>query len=320
MPRPASSASAAWRSRRPSRPVAQASVSTPRARIASIRSARASGPCSIQTGGPPVVSAPSAGRSSRRDSTTRTGCGPAAWAAPMPRTVRRGSSARAVPAPTITASWRARSAWTCARASGPVIQRLSPEAVAMRPSSVVASLSVSIGRPAHDARDEAGLQLARLGLAHALHDLDPGRAQPREPRPVGARVGVAHRHHDPRDPRRDQRVGAGRRRADMRAGLQRDVRRGPPRGRARLRERPRLGVRPAAVAGARAAEHGAAALDHAADRRVGPAPPEPARGERERVVHEPRVAHADGGGRSSWTKASKSSAAWKFLYTLAKRT
>ena len=36
-----------------------------------------------------------------------------------------------------------RSRWTCSRAAGPVIQRLSPEAVAIRPSSEVASLSVT---------------------------------------------------------------------------------------------------------------------------------------------------------------------------------
>ena len=78
-----------------------------------------------------------------REATMRTG-----WCEiPRSRTRRSGSSARAVPAPTITASWELRNRWTRARASGPVIHLLSPDAVAMRPSSVMASLSVSIGRP-----------------------------------------------------------------------------------------------------------------------------------------------------------------------------
>ena len=38
-------------------------------------------------------------------------------------------------------------AWTARRASGPVIHWLSPDAVAMRPSRLVASLSVTRGRP-----------------------------------------------------------------------------------------------------------------------------------------------------------------------------
>ena len=54
---------------------------------------------------------------------------------PSSRTVSDGSSARAVPPPTRTASWLARSAWTWRRAIGPVIQRLSPVAVAIRPSA-----------------------------------------------------------------------------------------------------------------------------------------------------------------------------------------
>ena len=41
----------------------------------------------------------------------------------------------------------ARSRWRPARASAPVIHWLSPSAVAIRPSSVVASLSVTSGRP-----------------------------------------------------------------------------------------------------------------------------------------------------------------------------
>jgi len=65
----------------------------------------------------------------------------------MSRIVSIGSSARAVPAPIITASWRSLWAWTSRRASGPVIHWLSPLAVAIRPSNELASFSVTIGRP-----------------------------------------------------------------------------------------------------------------------------------------------------------------------------
>jgi len=57
------------------------------------------------------------------------------------RTVRRGSSASAVPMPTATASWRERSMCTSARASGPVTHFDAPLRVAMRPSSDSASFS-----------------------------------------------------------------------------------------------------------------------------------------------------------------------------------
>ena len=86
---------------------------------------------------------PIKGKSSRRDTTIRTGCG----TVPNPRMVKSGSSERAVPPPTITASWRIRMLWTARRASGPVIQRLSPEAVAIRPSKLFASFKVTHGRP-----------------------------------------------------------------------------------------------------------------------------------------------------------------------------
>ena len=66
---------------------------------------------------------------------------------PRSRTVSDGSSARAVPAPTITASWRARMACTKRRAGAAVIHWLSPVAVAMRPSKLLASFSVTMGRP-----------------------------------------------------------------------------------------------------------------------------------------------------------------------------
>ena len=76
------------------------------------------------------------------------------------RAVSSGSSASAVPEPTMTASVRARRRCTSARAAGPVIQRDSPLAVAMRPSSVLASLSAHEGAAARAHRQEAAVLLA----------------------------------------------------------------------------------------------------------------------------------------------------------------
>ena len=63
------------------------------------------------------------------------------------RTVSAGSSARAVPEPTMTASTSSRRRCTRPRDSGPVIQRESPRRVAMRPSRLAASFSETRGRP-----------------------------------------------------------------------------------------------------------------------------------------------------------------------------
>ena len=81
-------------------------------------------------------------------STTRSGCFAGGGSV---RASSSGSSARAVPAPTITASCAARSLCTSARAASPVIQRLSPDAVAMRPSSDSRQFQCDV-RAAHRAR------------------------------------------------------------------------------------------------------------------------------------------------------------------------
>ncbi len=105
----------------------------------------AASPWQSHSGTSPAVRArlPESGRSRVRLAMIRTG-----WRAmPRSRTVSVGSSARAVPPPTITASWRARCRCTMRRASGPVIHWLSPVAVAIRPSKLLASFRVTIGRP-----------------------------------------------------------------------------------------------------------------------------------------------------------------------------
>ncbi len=109
----------------------------------------------------------------------RTGC----RVMPRPRTVSAGSSARAVPAPTITASWRARMAWTARRAAGPVIHWLSPVAVAMRPSKLDGELERDARAAFADAQEEPGQVAGGLIGQHACGDRDPGRAQHGETRP-----------------------------------------------------------------------------------------------------------------------------------------
>src|SRR3990167_5481996 len=105
----------------------------------------------------------------RLSNTTRAGCGPDH---PGSRTVSSGSSASAVSTPTSTASCSERSRCTASRASGPVIQRLSPVAVAIRPSSEVASLRVTLalilGGLAQALLAEEGRELA--GLAEVAID------------------------------------------------------------------------------------------------------------------------------------------------------
>ncbi len=86
------------------------------------------------------------GSLSRVSKTSRMGLRPAGASAGS-RRVSRGSSASAVPIPIATASWRERSSWTLARASGPVTHFEAPVRVAMRPSSDRASLSAMWGMP-----------------------------------------------------------------------------------------------------------------------------------------------------------------------------
>ena len=81
------------------------------------------------------------------------------------------------------------------RAAGPVIQRLSPLAVAIRPSSEVASFRVTSGRPSLT-RQKAGVELGRLGGAEPGLDRDAGLAQPADPGAGDARVGIFERGDD----------------------------------------------------------------------------------------------------------------------------
>ena len=105
--------------------------------------------------------------------------------------------------------------------------------------------------------------------------VDSGGAQHREARAGDAAVGVLERADDARNSRRDDRLGAGRRRAVMRAGLQRHIERRAARRLARLVDGEAFGVRAPARRGDAAPDDDAIAHDQRADRRVG-------RGEAER--------------------------------------
>ena len=88
---------------------------------------------------------PVAGTRPCASSRTRSGCCPTGSS--VSRAVRLGSSAIAVPAPTITACESARSSCTSARAAAPVIQRDEPSRAAIRPSRLVAVFSITDERP-----------------------------------------------------------------------------------------------------------------------------------------------------------------------------
>ena len=105
------------------------------------------------------------------------------------------------------------------------------------------------------------------------------------PCPADLGIGVLHRGDDARDARRDDGVGAGRRPAEMRAGLERHIERRAARRLARLAERDDLGVRPAARRRDAAPDDDAVLHENRADRRVRRGEAERALAEVERRLH-----------------------------------
>ncbi len=164
-----------------------------------------------------------------------------------------------------------------------------------RPPAGRAGLAVGRDRELeHDLRaafahapDVAGMGAPRLGGADADVDRDAGGAQPRMARAGDLRVGVFERGDHARDAGGDDRVGAGRRLAVMRAGLERHVERGAARclagAAAAPRSRHAAGRR---LASSRARRSTPLATTTAPDGRIGPGAPEPAPAERERQRHE----------------------------------
>src|SRR5918992_3516305 len=95
------------------------------------------------TSATPRTSCESSGSRASESNTTRRG-----WrATPSMRAVSRGSSNSAVPMPTATASDSARQRCARARLASPEIHCESPVTVATLPSSVIADLKITSGRP-----------------------------------------------------------------------------------------------------------------------------------------------------------------------------
>jgi hypothetical protein len=157
-------------------------------------------------------------RLQRESTITRSG-----WrAVGTSRTSSRGSSSSTVPTPVSRAPARLRQAWPSARAASPVIHWLTPLSSALRPVERDRGLEAQPGPAALHARDEADVELARLVFARADDDLDAGRGEARGALAGDERIRIAHRHHHPADAGGDERIGARRRAAVVRAGLEAD--------------------------------------------------------------------------------------------------
>ncbi|AHI68002.1 hypothetical protein BTL_4016 [Burkholderia thailandensis H0587] len=141
-------------------------------------------------------------------------------------------------------------------------------------------------RPAaFDPAEKTDVQLARLRLQQALLDDDARVGQARGSAPRDLLERIARGDHDARDARRDERVRARRRPAEVRAGLERHVRGCAARAFARFAQRVHFRVRFARAAVPARAERLGAARDHAADARVRMRRVKPLFGEPQRMGH-----------------------------------
>ena len=186
---------------------------------------------------------------SLESSTTRSG-----WrTVPGRRTSSRGSSARTVPLPVITADERARR--RCTSVAG----RLAGDPLALaarqgrRAVEAGGELDAHPGPAARHARHEPGVELARLALEHAALDRDAGRGEARDAAAVApSGSGRASRRRRGRcrpRPARRRRAACGRGASRVRAS-RRPSRRAPPR-RPRPARRPPRAARPRAGASPR---------------------------------------------------------------------
>ena len=159
----------------------------------------------------------------------------------------RRAPATASPCPAAGRSARDRRQSRCQRRSGsrrsaraageplsatasPVIATGLCPAAPILSSADTASFSVTCGRPDCDAPDVSGMGVPRLVGAHADVDSDAGGTQPRVALPGDFGIGILDRADDARDTGGDQRIGARRRLAVVRARLERDVDGGAARG------------------------------------------------------------------------------------------
>ena len=202
-------------------------------RVAAREQTMISGAFSIE-----ATSFESSGRLASESKITRVGC----FGTASTRAVSSGSSAVAVWIPTTTASTSARQRCARARLDSFEIHFESPAAVATLPSSVVATLKTTCGRPVSAVLAERLVEQPGLRRHGAVHDvdLDPLVAQDPEPASVRLRRRVVARDHDARDLRLQDRFRARRRPALVGARLDRHVHRRPFRVLLACRERAAL--------------------------------------------------------------------------------
>ena len=189
---------------------------------------------------------------------------------PGMRQVRSGLSARTVPTPTMTASCRPRMAWATRRAGVPVIHWLWPPWVAMRPSRVDASFSVTIGRPSVMRWLNPSSVSSASASSSPVSTSMPAALSCWSALAVDAVVRVGGGDDNSGDACGDQRIGAGRRSAPVAARFQRYVGGGAFCPFTRHLKGDRFGVRAPSGLCVASANHAAVADENAADRWVGP--------------------------------------------------
>ena len=221
----------------------------------------------------------------------RPGCGWRRRGRPRERSAGRRRRPRSR-SPIATASRSARQRWTSSRDAAPEIHLESPAAVAVRPSRVSADLRTTSGRPVRACLRNAWL--SRLAaVASAPSDQTTSTPPSRRisgPRPLAFGGRIVGADHDPADARGEDRLGAGRLAALVRAGLERHVHRragqvgAAARGRPRSR-RPRRGDRRARRESPRRGPRPPAPAIDCADERVRADRTAPAGGQLERTPH-----------------------------------
>ena len=133
-------------------------------------------------------------------------------------------------------------------------------------------LEHDLGTALAHAPDMAGMVVPGFLGADADFDRNARSTQPPMAFARNFGIGVFERRHDPRNARGDDGVGAWRRLAVVRAGLQRDVERRAARRRAGAPQGLDLGMGPATGLGPAAADNGAVLDDDRAHGRVRPGP------------------------------------------------
>ena len=138
------------------------------------------------TSDPPRTSFESSGSRPSESNTTRVG-----WrATPSIRAVSWGSSVSAVPIPTATASASARQRCERARLASPEIHCESPVRVATLPSSVIADLKITSGRPVRACFRKGWFRRRALAASAPSAIVTSRPSSRRMPGPLPAALGV----------------------------------------------------------------------------------------------------------------------------------